>query len=201
MPDFSPAADAYLDRLANELRGVREPLGGDIWSGIAEELDGLPDSDARSRIAELGDPSFIAREARNAVDVGTIGDTTSAGYTTVAAQRPPLSESRGLAVLGAIALGVGGFAVPFVGWVVGVVLVWMSSLWRTREKVIATVGPVVTLILAAVVSHTINGWAAVSETENPLVPVIGDIAMSSVIGALLLNLIAMVWLLVKLGRR
>jgi hypothetical protein len=91
--------------------------------------------------------------------------------------------------------------VPFVGWVVGVVLVWMSSLWRTREKVIATVGPVVVLLLALVVSHSINGWAAVSGTENPLVPVIGDIAMSSVIGALLLNVIAMVWLLVRLGRR
>ncbi|RWZ52517.1 hypothetical protein ELQ90_00730 [Labedella phragmitis] len=201
MPDFSPAADTYLDRLANELRAVREPLRGDIWSGIAEELDGLAETDARSRIAELGDPSFIAREARNAVDVGTIGDTTSTGYTTVVAQRPPLSESRGLAVLGAIALGVGGFVVPFVGWVVGVVLVWMSSLWRTREKVIAIVGPFVVLILAAVVSRSINGWAAVSGTENPLVPVIGDIAVSSVIGALLLNVIAMVWLLVRLGRR
>jgi hypothetical protein len=201
MPDFSPAADTYLDRLANELRAVREPLRGDIWSGIAEELDGLAEADARSRIAELGDPSFIAREARNAVDVGAVGDTRSAGYTTVVAPRPPLSESRGLAVLGAIALGVGGFAVPFVGWVVGVVLVWMSSLWRTREKVIATVGPVVVLVLAAVVSHSINGWAALSETENPLVPVIGDIAMSSVVGALLLNVIAMVWLLVRLGRR
>lgn len=201
MPDFSPAADTYLERLANELRNVREPLRGDIWSGIAEELDGLPESDARSRIAELGDPSFIAREARNAVDVGVMGDTTSTGYATAAAQRPPLSESRGLAISGAIALGVGGLVVPVVGWIVGVVLVWMSSLWRRQEKLVATIGPAVVLILALVVSHSINGWAAVSETDNPLVPFIGDIALSSVVGALLLNLIAMVWLLVRLGRR
>jgi uncharacterized membrane protein len=201
MPDFSPTADTYLDRLANALRDVREPLRGEIWTGIAEELDGLPDSDARSRIAELGDPSFIAREARNAVDVGVIGDTVSTGYTTATAQRPPISESRGLAIFGAITLGIGGFVVPLFGWVVGVALVWTSSLWRTREKAIATVGPFVVLVLAALVSHSINGWAAVSDSDNPLVPTIGDIGMSSVIGALLLNVVAMVWLLVRLGRR
>ncbi|RWZ67787.1 hypothetical protein ELQ92_00465 [Labedella populi] len=200
MPDFSPAADSYLDRLANALRDVREPVRGEIWSGIAEELDGLGETDARDRIAELGDPSFIAREARNAVDVGTMGDTSSSAYTAVVA-RPPLSESRGLAIFGAIALGVGGFVVPLFGWVVGVALVWTSSLWRTREKLIATVGPPVVLVLAALVSHAINGWAGMSGTENPLVPVISDIAISSVVGALLLNVIAMVWLLVRLGRR
>jgi hypothetical protein len=77
----------------------------------------------------------------------------------------------------------------------------MSSLWRRQEKLIATVGPLVILVLAFVVSHSINGWTAVSDTENPLVAVIGDIAISSVVGALLLNMIAMVWLLVRLGRR
>ena len=30
--------------------------------------------------------------------------------------------------------------IPFLGWVVGVVLVWLSRLWTTGDKLIATLG-------------------------------------------------------------
>jgi hypothetical protein len=30
--------------------------------------------------------------------------------------------------------------IPFLGWVVGVVLVWLSRLWTTRDKLIGTIG-------------------------------------------------------------
>ena len=30
--------------------------------------------------------------------------------------------------------------IPFAGWVVGVVLVWISRLWTTRDKLIGTLG-------------------------------------------------------------
>jgi hypothetical protein len=30
--------------------------------------------------------------------------------------------------------------IPFLGWVVGVVLVWLSRLWTTRDKLIGTLG-------------------------------------------------------------
>ena len=30
--------------------------------------------------------------------------------------------------------------IPFLGWVVGVVLLWISRLWTTRDKLIGTLG-------------------------------------------------------------
>ena len=35
-----------------------------------------------------------------------------------------------------IALLVGGLLIPFAGWIVGVVLLWASSAWTRREKII-----------------------------------------------------------------
>ena len=37
-----------------------------------------------------------------------------------------------------IALLVGGLLIPFAGWLVGVVLLWVSSAWTRREKIIGT---------------------------------------------------------------
>jgi uncharacterized membrane protein len=201
MPDFSPAAGTYLDRLSAELRTVREPLRGDIWAGIAEELDGLEDSDARGRIAELGDPAFIAREAVEAGDARADADTGSPSYVTVR-ERIPLAESPKFAAVAAVTLGVGGFIVPFVGWVVGVVLVWTSTLWTRREKAIATIGPFVITVLAAFITHWLSGVnMREGEDGNPLVPAFFDFAWTGVVGAALLSVVAMAWLLVRLRRR
>lgn len=201
MPDFSPAADTYLSRLSSELRDVREPLRGDIWSGVAEELDGLPDDDARGRIAELGDPAFIAREAVEAADVEPPRDTPSPGYVPGAPVPVPVAESRGFAIAGAITLGIGGFVVPFVGWIVGVGLVTASPLWRRRDKAIAILAPLVVVLLAAFVTHWIGGGLSDADARNPLVPVFYDYAWTSIVGAALLNVVAMAWLLVRLRRR
>lgn len=201
MPDFSPAADTYLSRLSTELRDVREPLRGDIWSGIAEELDGLAEPDARGRIAELGDPAFIAREAVEAGDGRPDPETGQPGYVTVT-QTIPLAESPRFAVAAAITLGIGGFVIPFLGYLVGVVLVWTSALWTRGEKAIATIGPFAITILAAFITHWI-GAANTPEGEgsNPLVPAVYDFVWTSVIGAALLSVVAMGWLLVRLRRR
>jgi hypothetical protein len=201
MPDFSPAADTYLARLSTELRDVREPLRGDIWSGIAEELDGLADTDARGRIAELGVPAFRARVVVEAGDGRRNPDTGQPSYVTVT-ERIPLAESPKYAVAAAITLGIGGFVVPFVGYLVGVVLVWTSTLWTRGEKAIATLGPVVITVLAAFITH----WLGATNTSgaddaNPLVPAVLDFVWTSVIGAALLSVVAMGWLLVRLRRR
>jgi hypothetical protein len=38
-----------------------------------------------------------------------------------------------------VLLLVGGLIVPLVGWVIGVVLLWLSNAWTVRDKVIGTV--------------------------------------------------------------
>jgi hypothetical protein len=42
-------------------------------------------------------------------------------------------------VVAIVLLLVGGLIVPLVGWVVGVVLLWVSDAWKVRDKVIGTV--------------------------------------------------------------
>lgn len=201
MPDFSPAAGQYLSRLTSELRGVREPLRGDIWAGVAEELDGLPDSDARNRIAELGDPAFIAREALTAGGAEQPADTRPAGYRAVPERDVPIDHSRGWAITGAVALGVGGFVVPVAGWILGVALVTASPLWTRRVKAIAILAPVLIVVVAAFVTNAIGAAFDPSESTNLLVPLGHGYVLTSVIGVGLLNVGAMVWLLRRLGGR
>ena len=38
-----------------------------------------------------------------------------------------------------IFLLVGGLILPFVGWLVGVILLWLSNAWNVRDKIIGTV--------------------------------------------------------------
>ena len=37
-----------------------------------------------------------------------------------------------------ILLLIGGLVLPFVGWFIGVVLLWSSTAWRTKDKLIGT---------------------------------------------------------------
>jgi hypothetical protein len=53
----------------------------------------------------------------------------------------------GLEVAAVLLLGLGAFVVPVLSVVVALVLVWSSSAWRRREKVIATVLCVVPVVL------------------------------------------------------
>ncbi len=59
----------YLDRLRVALVGLPDEVGHEILAGIAEELAGLDATEAAARIDALGDPTFIAAEARREVGV------------------------------------------------------------------------------------------------------------------------------------
>jgi uncharacterized membrane protein len=54
----------YLAELDRALSGVPAEVRQGIVSGVAEELEGLDAAAAESRIKTLGDPAFIAAEAR-----------------------------------------------------------------------------------------------------------------------------------------
>ena len=127
---------SYLAQLDAALAGVPADLANDVRSGIEEELSGLDAATASVRIEELGDPVFIAAEVRDAV-----GPVPAPAPVL---PRPTLAASRGFALAAALLVAIGGIVVPFVGWVVGIVMVWMSPTWLTWEKWVATlVGPAV----------------------------------------------------------
>jgi len=128
----------------------------------------------RVRIAQLGDPERIAREAMDAV----MPARTDPVPPPVVA-RPPLTRTRGFAIAAAIALGVGGLVVPFAGWLAGAAMVMMSAMWRTGEKLVALLLPFAAaalMALASAVSAWLDGGGEQAGTVvvNPLLPAAYD---------------------------
>jgi HAAS domain-containing protein len=117
----------YLQDLEAELRDLpasrRQELMDEVGEHIATARAGLdPETEAgvRSVLERLGDPADIAAEARERFGVPAAPATPATPWLEVIA----------LVVL----------VIPFLGWIVGVVLVWLSRRWTTRDKVIGTIG-------------------------------------------------------------
>jgi uncharacterized membrane protein len=116
----------YLERLDRELgdlpRERRRELAEELSGHIAEaraDLDEETEADVRNLLERVGDPADIAAESR---------------------ERPGARQHRvgPVEILALIGLLVGGLILPFVGWFVGVVLLWVSEAWTTREKLVGT---------------------------------------------------------------
>ena len=80
--------------------------------GIATVLDQLGSPDEIVRAAEAGQPGAVHSGAGS-----------------------PLGA---LEIIAILALLIGGVIVPVVGWLVGVVLLWMSPRWKAGDKLLAT---------------------------------------------------------------
>lgn len=184
---------AYLSRLDDALVGVPVATARDIRAGIEEELLSLDATAVRSRIAAIGDPTFVAAAAR--------GETRDASRSL---PRSAAAESRGYVVGAALALGFGGAMVPVVGWLVGIVLVWRSRAWRRWEKVVATLTPVAALATAAAAFALVvdDSSGALDTSDGPtgvslFVPAVYDIAWTAVVAMIVANLAVGVWLLAR----
>jgi hypothetical protein len=107
----SRAAATPAGTTARDRRGHRRPH--------RRSTDGGGEAATPSILERLGDPSEIAAEARERFDIK--------------APRPGWTEVGAL-----ILLPVGAFIVPIVGWIAGVVLLWSSAVWSTRDKLLGT---------------------------------------------------------------
>lgn len=171
----------YLARLDEAMRGLPHGVAADIRGGIAEELQGLDASSVAARIAQLGDPVAIAREAQDETPAAP-PFVVAAPIPAPEAPRPPTTSTRGFALTAALTLSFGGIVVPVVGWFVGAVLVVLSPLWRTWEKVVAIVVPFSVFLLTAILITTMQGFSVATATgsssgtgtpppiANPLLP-------------------------------
>ncbi|GAA4682956.1 HAAS signaling domain-containing protein [Frondihabitans cladoniiphilus] len=143
MTDTTPKnVTAYLAELENELDGVAPEVRNDIVAGVREELLGLDAAAAHARISELGDPAFIAAEART--EAGTGMDEASVERES--------APGRASSIAAVVVLVAGSIVVPFVGAIVG--LVWVSSAraWTRREKATAWFAPIVIAVLVFALS-------------------------------------------------
>jgi len=192
---------SYLSQLEKALADVPVDVRDEIMAGIREELDRLDAAAAAVRIETLGDPEFIAAEARS----------EAAGSSLVEPVDTTELEPRWIPVLAALLVAFGGVIVPVVGWLVGIAMVWMSKTWRARDKWIATLTPFVAVCMFALVFALIGSASGPSSGPgmpstgdfgaNPLIPGIYSAMWSSIVLVIPVNAIVGIWLLWRSRRR
>lgn len=122
-----PLVTRYLKDLERALRDIpadkRRDIVDDIKTHIAEAAadrgEEMTESELRSLLDQVGHPEAIAEDARERFGI----------------QRRRGGAMEGLAIG---ALLVGGLIVPGVGWLLGIILLWASSVWSMRDKILGT---------------------------------------------------------------
>ena len=121
----SPRVRDYVDELDKALKGLPRERRVEIVRDIQSHID--------AAVADLDEPTAAAIESI-LHGLGAPDDIAAAAYE----EQPPVRGRIAMRdVAAVILLLVGGF-VFFVGWIVGVVLLWSSTAWQTKDKVMAT---------------------------------------------------------------
>jgi uncharacterized membrane protein len=130
--------DHYLKDLEAELRGLpanrrRELLDevGEHITAARATMDTETEAAIRTMLERLGDPADIAAEARERFGIQAEPTKPTIPWLEVLTLAifvlVPLLFWLGMSML-----------VPFLGWLVGLVLLWRSHRWTTRDKRIGT---------------------------------------------------------------
>jgi hypothetical protein len=150
----------YLDRLDAATDDLPRDLRDDLRADVRAHLDEVTaepasEADVRAALDRLGAPEAIAAAGRE-----TLPDATP----------PPVQTGRGnsraLDVAAVLLLLIGGFVLPGLGWVIGVVLLWISSSWTTGEKLLGTLvwpGGFLVPLAVGLVGFTTGSCQTVSE--------------------------------------
>jgi uncharacterized membrane protein len=175
--------DRYLDRLDAELAELpgarRRELVDEITHHIAEARAETPDAgeaEIRTLLDRLGEPEDIAAEAQGRFDVAGEPPRTTTWRETLAL----------------ILLPVGGVLVPFVGWIVGAVLLWTSTAWNTRDKLVGTLllpGGLLPATFFAVLAGSSSSGTCIAPAGSAPSPVCssdGGASVLAIVGAIAL---------------
>jgi uncharacterized membrane protein len=126
-----PIVDKYLDELAHDLSDLPAPKRRELLAEIKGHIEGAlsqiaqpGEADVRNVLERLGEPADIAEEARDRF-----------GVTKKAAGGVELAAVIGLSMVVLVVLN-GSLAL--LGWLIGLILLWWSHVWTTRDKVIGT---------------------------------------------------------------
>src|SRR5215218_2011439 len=120
--------ERYLKHLEVELddlpRDRRREIVDEIAGHIAEARAGLEyetEADVRNILESLGDPADIAADARERFEIEppAPAEPFKPGWTEIAAL---------------VLLLVGGLVLPVIGWMIGVIFLWLSNAWNVRDK-------------------------------------------------------------------
>jgi hypothetical protein len=119
---------SYLDELTEALAGLPRARRSELLDDIADHIDAL--------LAEAAERGPVTREAVDAV-LAEIGEPAAIARAAGAETLPAQGATRWDKAIIAILL-VGGIVLPVLGWLIGVVMLWISSAWRVKDKVIGT---------------------------------------------------------------
>jgi hypothetical protein len=152
--------DDYLTRLAGASQALppdgRTESLAEIRGHIAASLSGATDADeaaVRTMLDRLGDPADIVAAAveNDPPEPPSVPGTQG--------RRPGI----GLEV-GAVVMLTAGSLVPVIGWVVGLMLLWSSGVWRRSEKLLGTLivpgGPGLALLIATLPGQTCSSTSS-----------------------------------------
>lgn len=141
----------YLRRLTDAAVVLPTAQSTELLAEIREHLDdasrryGDDDAAVRTALDRLGEPEDIIAAARQEED-----PVSAAGGPTPGTS-PQGRRGTGLEIAAVLLLTAGSF-VPFVGWLAGAVLLWVSGLWKWWEKLLGTLiwpfGPGAALLLS-----------------------------------------------------
>lgn len=143
-PHADQLIDGYLARIAAAAAdfpaGARNELLDDMRSHIAEARSREPeetDASILNILDRLGEPSAVVADARERL-----------GLRTEPVVRSGLQEIAALVLL-------------LVFWPVGLILLWLSPLWKTRDKILGSVftfgGYPSVFVMGALLAHATNG--------------------------------------------
>jgi uncharacterized membrane protein len=139
----------------------RTELAGEVREHIETALAEAGRRDAvtiHNVLERLGRPEeIVATEAETDADP----PTWSRGAAGPAAAAPGWGAAEIAAIL---LLTIGAIALPLIGPAIGLVLVWLSTRWTTREKLVATVIVVVIFVVPIIV--LLGGGGQVSTTPS-----------------------------------
>jgi hypothetical protein len=186
-----PLVERYLSDLRKALRDMprrqRDELVAEIASHIEQTLpEGASDAEVMTALDRLGDPDQIAGAERERLGVAE----PAAGW---------------LEWLAIPLLLIGGVVLPVVGWILGVVFLWLSRCWTARDKLLATLLvpggllPAFYLSVSAATVETCSSSPAGVTTCTSTGP--GTIGRIGWIALLVFLAIAPIYTAVRLGRR
>jgi uncharacterized membrane protein len=162
----NPLIDSYIKQLRARARTLPRGRRDELMQQIQEHLrDALPpgstEVEVRNALDQLGEPEAIVAEEFDRL-----------GF------QPARAGKLEWAVI--VLLPFGAFLIPILGWVLGVILLWASSVWSPREKLIGTLlvpgGLSAVLFLALIGSSSTctasggGGRPTIQHCTSPTVP-------------------------------
>jgi hypothetical protein len=152
----------YLSRLLRSADSLPGSRAAELQAEVAEHIETALQTEGRrdeltvrNVLERLGPPADIV-----VAEIESIrGPETGVPQTRLADRRSAWGPIEIVAVLSLVA---GGLVVPIVGPLVGLALVWLSSQWTRKEKVIATA-------IVAVVIIFVFAMLAVDSSNHPII--------------------------------